>query len=644
MLHLDKPNALVDNKFYIHFNYNDKFIQKNYDPRFFGSDGYLEKLRTAKQTATIIFSKDDIYVLQSTWFPTFTFLHDTHSKTTEMVLKDSVRYIKLSDYDSFEEFYAKFLTCNTVVWDKYTSSSTFVKRSYHTKKAYGSDYSYFYSVTNDSDYFIVYSAYNPYGYNSGVAYTNTSMSSAANKIQSIPNINGVKGENGGSLHAPTYYDIYDYNPPISSKYTTLFSIDARLNASQWEDFSYNFSFQSDKELFIPSKVFQVYGMVVENNKYHWEDLNYSADKESYCVLNYDTPSLFMYDESTRTYSVKLNIDSCVNTDKYDFIYIKTMTNGADKSYNIKTNFSHALGVYVNDIYQDGIIDEITLNPKYSTFFSSPLDIYSGFFFYQEIEDKTSEYARWNGVAFFDNETGKPRTDVPLTGVSFKNFNGEKFWRLDSNFGQKEKYSLYTYMYNTDPEYSKIIKYIYKPLDNNGNPNIYVSTSKIDDDRYGVSGVITDSNGNSVNIDTSIKFDDYDYIDENTFFDDLISTIFRLFVPTSEEFKTIINRFDNTLSKKLGGIWQLIKLPITLFSNLIDDDVGNSCLNIPSIVEPFTGIKIYQGDSLCFSKFRSTLPTLFNISDLILSIIATLGLANAFRIKFKKIIGGEKYVS
>lgn len=642
-VYLNKPNALVDQNFYIHFNYNDEFIQNNYDSRFFGVDGYLEKLRLAEKNAAIVFSKNDIYILKYAYQPRFTFLHDTNTKTTELVLRDTYEYIKLSDYNTFEEFFTKFTTTYNYNWT-HTNTSTFNKKSYHTTKVYGSDYSYFYKATNDSDYYIVYSAHNDNNFKNVATYSNESLNGVGSKIQSIPAINGIKGESGNKLIIPTYYDVYGFNPPSSSKYTTLFSIDARLNASEWQNFSYNFSFQSDKELFIPTKVFDVFGMVVENNKYHWEDLNYSTDKESYCVLNYDTPSLFMYDESTRTYSVKVNIDNCVNIDKYDFIYIRTMTNGADKSYNIKTNFSHALGVYVNDIYQDGIIDEIVLNPKYTTFFSSPLDVYSGFFFYQEIEDKTSKYSRWNGVAFFDNETGKPRTDVPLTGMSFKNYKNEKFWRLDSYFGQKEKYSLYTYMYNTDSEYSKVIKYIYKPLDNNGNPNIYISTNKINDDRYGTTGTITDSNGNSVTIDTNIKFDDYDYIDENTFFDDLIYTLFRFFVPTADEFKQIIERFDNTLSKKLGGVWQLIKLPITLFSNLIDSNVGDSCLNIPSITEPFTGIKIYDGDSLCFSEFRNTLPTLFNVSDLILSIIATLGLANAYRIKFKKIIGGEKYVS
>ena len=108
-VYLNKPNALVDQNFYIHFNYNDEFIQNNYDSRFFGVDGYLEKLRLAEKNAAIVFSKNDIYILKYAYQPRFTFLHDTNTKTTELVLRDTYEYIKLSDYNTFEEFFTKFI-------------------------------------------------------------------------------------------------------------------------------------------------------------------------------------------------------------------------------------------------------------------------------------------------------------------------------------------------------------------------------------------------------------------------------------------------------------------------------------------------------------------------------------------------------
>lgn len=626
-------SALVNNENFVFFDYGNEKIINSVNKNYIGQNGYLEKLRKyiegyyniKKIPMQILFTKNDIYVVKGNVDLSFSISYNQNTNTSSIVLRKETNYqkgnsytFKLSDFTSIDDLISSLDNNDKSHYCNMGECTILTTTSKHNEDL--SFKSYDYLDSDNFDYIVPY-----YGTNNSVLKTK-----GYNSSTTLYNMPSISGNIGFDTQLPYSYDLYSYDFKIPPK-TWVFSVDLFVRKEDLENMISKISFKNST--FVNLDKIQVLGRIEENGVYHWEDLTYRTGKESYITPNYQEKY------ENETYSATFIYDGGKNIDKYEYFYFKFYLKGAKSAYSFNFEEHNLLGTYFNDIDQTGIFDYITaLSMDNLHIFSTPLEKYNYHFFYNDYIDKTT-----NGLfplhKFFKiPELSSDDIDKYEIG-SYKS----KYGNFIEVYADSitNKLGLYTYLVNGKKNgvYNTINElYYYTPVDEETKePILYVSTGTLDGSRLFGDIHYVDSNGNIVS--GTLRDDFEDYYDGDSILKKISNMVLKFFFPSSEELSTILSKLNDVLREKLGGFWRLIEIPITLFSNIISSDVGSSCLSIPDIKEPFTGMTLFDNTSFCFSSLRDSLPGLFNISDLLISIIATLGLANAFRKQFSNILGG-----
>ncbi|MGN1358445.1 MAG: hypothetical protein ACI4WU_03650 [Bacilli bacterium] len=114
----------------------------------------------------------------------------------------------------------------------------------------------------------------------------------------------------------------------------------------------------------------------------------------------------------------------------------------------------------------------------------------------------------------------------------------------------------------------------------------------------------------------------------------------LFVPSKEELQSLIDEFTETMETKLGAIYQVSDMLISILKSIFVPSSRNSCITFPEILDPMFNKKIISQIDYCFDSLRTDFSFLFTISDMIISIVCTLSFANMLYKKFEGFIGGD----
>lgn len=120
---------------------------------------------------------------------------------------------------------------------------------------------------------------------------------------------------------------------------------------------------------------------------------------------------------------------------------------------------------------------------------------------------------------------------------------------------------------------------------------------------------------------------------------LLDMLKSLFIPDSEEFEDLINDFKDTISQKLGVIYQAGDLIINIFTSIINDDSPeNACLTFPNVSLP-DGTNIIQEQQFCFNSVTDNFPILLTLIRSLSGIFITITFINMLKKKYDDFING-----
>lgn len=582
----------------------------------------------------IFFSKNDIYVLDlsgSSVYLAFGYDNDSNETKLSLTTNSSTRYKlwKLTDFDHITTFLNSISNDKDyeTVWGRMLTVS-----SKHSENKFNTSYDYL-----DSDNYDYLVPYWKHTNNSTIISTGSCNGGLCPDLllSNKPYINGVGGFN---VPVGMAYDLYGYNLGSLRQIKKIFSVDIQVAPEDLSKYLVNLSFNTLSETHL-DKV-QVFGRITKDNVYYWEDITYKTGKTNYYVPGYSFEKYTNY-----KYSIKLHFDHGQNLEKYDMFYIKYyFHNGASNVYNISYDGDKMGLVFFNDISQFGIFDNIntTISMKKAHIFTTRSSLYNEHFYYLDDTELISDDFRTSYNLFDTKNLSILETDKSNTRL-YSSYNGH-FSKVNAGtFGTSKNIGLYTYLRNisvTNTSYfngSVNMKYYYVPVDPTTlEPILYVSTGIIDDSRLSMSFNYVDENGDII---SGTIYDEFEEVLDTNFLTRFFNNFLKIFIPTDSQLNGAIKNLKINLSKKLGGVWQLLEIPINIFNNLLDNKETNSCITFPSLTEPFSGITFYSGDTLCFIEFREKLPQLFTITDLIISIIATLSLGTVYYHKIKRLVGG-----
>ena len=121
---------------------------------------------------------------------------------------------------------------------------------------------------------------------------------------------------------------------------------------------------------------------------------------------------------------------------------------------------------------------------------------------------------------------------------------------------------------------------------------------------------------------------------------LVDGLKSLFVPDSEEMNELINNFKNTMSEKLGVIYQAGDLIIDIFQKIIDDtSPENACLTFPRLKLPEVDQAIIEETDFCFNTITDEIPILLTTIRGATGIFITLSFINMLKKKYDDFING-----
>lgn len=121
---------------------------------------------------------------------------------------------------------------------------------------------------------------------------------------------------------------------------------------------------------------------------------------------------------------------------------------------------------------------------------------------------------------------------------------------------------------------------------------------------------------------------------------IVDGIKSLFVPDSEDLNSLIDDFKNTMSEKLGVIYQSGELIIDIFQGIIDDSTPeNACLTFPELKVPNVEQPIINETDFCFDEVTNEIPILLTIIRGVTGIFITLMFINMLKKKYDTFING-----
>lgn len=121
---------------------------------------------------------------------------------------------------------------------------------------------------------------------------------------------------------------------------------------------------------------------------------------------------------------------------------------------------------------------------------------------------------------------------------------------------------------------------------------------------------------------------------------LIDGLKSLFVPDQEELTDLIDSFKATMETKLGAIYQVADLLVSVVRSVLDPASSNSCMTFPEIKDPMFDKLLIEQTDYCFDSLRTDFGFVFTLSDMIISIVCTLAFANMLYKKYEAFIGGN----
>lgn len=120
---------------------------------------------------------------------------------------------------------------------------------------------------------------------------------------------------------------------------------------------------------------------------------------------------------------------------------------------------------------------------------------------------------------------------------------------------------------------------------------------------------------------------------------LLDMLKSLFIPDSEEFEDLINDFKDTISLKLGVIYQAGDLIINIFTSIINDDSPeNACLTFPKVTLP-NDLTIIEQTQFCFNSVTDNVPILLTLIRSLSGIFITITFINMLKKKYDDFING-----
>ena len=108
---------------------------------------------------------------------------------------------------------------------------------------------------------------------------------------------------------------------------------------------------------------------------------------------------------------------------------------------------------------------------------------------------------------------------------------------------------------------------------------------------------------------------------------LIDGLKSLFVPSQEELNSLIDNFKATMETKLGAIYQVADLLVSVVQSVLSPASSNSCITFPEVKDPMFNKILINQTEYCFDSLRTDFSFLFTLSDMIISIVITLSFGN-----------------
>lgn len=121
---------------------------------------------------------------------------------------------------------------------------------------------------------------------------------------------------------------------------------------------------------------------------------------------------------------------------------------------------------------------------------------------------------------------------------------------------------------------------------------------------------------------------------------LIDGLKALFVPSQNELSSLIDSFKSTMETKLGAIYQVADLLVSVVQSVLSPASSNSCMTFPEIKDPMFNKILINQTEYCFDSLRQDFAFLFTLSDMIISIVCTLAFGNMLYKKYEGFIGGN----
>lgn len=121
---------------------------------------------------------------------------------------------------------------------------------------------------------------------------------------------------------------------------------------------------------------------------------------------------------------------------------------------------------------------------------------------------------------------------------------------------------------------------------------------------------------------------------------LIDGLKSLFVPSQEELNSLIDNFKATMETKLGAIYQVADLLVSVVQSVLSPASSNSCITFPEVKDPMFNKILINQTEYCFDSLRTDFSFLFTLSDMIISIVITLSFGNMLYKKYEAFIGGN----
>lgn len=641
-----KVNASERNTIYI--DYNDDYIFDNINPEFLGENGYLEIIRklTDNQHRAILFTTNDIYFIKyNTSTRSITFNYDYLNQNTidfSLNCNRNCSVISLTDYKNFDEFY------QAVINEDYKSFTTLNFEYDYDFNITTTDFNLFNMLSSD---FIL-----PY-YNSGTTYFYSDIFDF--NVNNIIDTNSGKNDldyynNFGYIDknkTKSYVGSIDYVIPFSE--ITSFTTSIKLNSNSITDNSQFAGIDIFAKKVVSDTIVDENGNTYNESYYYYEDINFKTGKTSnYCS----------YDITGGTTSGTLEVNdlvlNCVELEDYESLYLKVMFNGATNVSGVSNNYTSTgsgagdIKTFINTfnrIYERVIINEHYLTRNNAILFSTPLDYYNHPLYYSDalyyFEDVN--YPTVNTDIF--DYSNKKTIDKGTIGQHFTNpFNYNDLGinnKLDTNvFGSSDTTGYYFWANNNLPDNHVSTLYTaFTPVDENGNPIIYIGGGSISSDFNSFTGSYIDSSGN-INSTTDIDGDFSSLAEDNLSFGEaIIYSIQKWFLPSDEFFADYLNKTNEFFTEKLG----ILYLPLNIFTTFSEylltlPEDNTHQFNIPSIKDPIYNVEILKAQTFSFNDVISnneTFSTIYDIYLLLTDVFIIFLLMQFGKRKFNSLFGG-----